>query len=49
MDFYLTFAEEDCKRWAGRAIELADLVGDYGALGRLLRVNLARLGVDMQV
>ncbi|TQB74559.1 hypothetical protein MPDQ_004665 [Monascus purpureus] len=49
VDFYLTFAEEDCKRWAGRAIELADLLDDDGALGRLLRVNLARLGVDMQV
>ena len=41
MDFYLSSADEECKRWAGKAIEMADLEG--GALGRLLRANLAKL------
>lgn len=59
MDLYIVSAEEDCKRWAGKAIELADLVGCYhvddngngsdnGALGRLLRGNLARLGITIE-
>ncbi|BCR88298.1 uncharacterized protein ACHE_40862A [Aspergillus chevalieri] len=44
IDFYLVSADEECKRWAGKAIEIADLVGyNHGALGRLLRANLAKL------
>lgn len=27
MDFYLVSADEECRRWAGKAIEVADLVG----------------------
>ena len=41
VDFYLSSADEECKRWAGKAIEMADLEG--GALGRLLRAKLAKL------
>lgn len=44
MDFYLASADEDCRRWAGKAIEIADEVKyNQGALGRLLRENLAKL------
>ena len=47
VDFYFDSAEEECRRWVRGAIELADLLGGSdGALGRLLRANLARLGVD---
>lgn len=41
IDLYLLSAESDCKRWAEKAIELADLV--QGALGQLLRGNFVRL------
>ncbi|KAL2001085.1 hypothetical protein VTN02DRAFT_2252 [Thermoascus thermophilus] len=38
LDFYLASADEDCRRWGRKAIELADLMqGDRGAVGRLLR------------
>ena len=44
MDFYLASADEDCRRWAGKAIEIADEVKyNQGALGRLLRENLNKL------
>lgn len=44
IDFYLVSADEECRRWAEKAIEVADLVGyNQGALGRLLRANLAKL------
>lgn len=44
IDFYLVSSDEECRRWAGKAIEVADLVGyNHGALGRLLRANLAKL------
>ncbi|KAL2833000.1 meiosis protein SPO22/ZIP4 like-domain-containing protein [Aspergillus cavernicola] len=39
VEYFLMSADEDCRRWAGKAIALADLVGgdDRGDLGRLLR------------
>lgn len=45
VEFFLVSADEECRRWAGKAIALADLIsGDDGCeLGRLLRRNLARL------
>lgn len=44
IDFYLVSADEECRRWAGKAIIIADLVKyNHGALGRLLRANLAKL------
>ncbi|EHA22862.1 hypothetical protein ASPNIDRAFT_36884 [Aspergillus niger ATCC 1015] len=43
VDYYLAAADMHCRRWAGRAISLADLVEDDGALGRLLRGKLEML------
>lgn len=45
VEFFLVSADEECRRWAGKAIALADSIsGDDGCeLGRLLRRNLARL------
>lgn len=52
MDFYLVSADEECRRWARKAIEVADLVdgcsiagngAGASVLGRLLRGNLAKL------
>lgn len=47
VDFYLASADEDCRRWGRKAIELADLMqGDRGAVGRLLRGKFERLWRD---
>ncbi|KAL4910103.1 hypothetical protein BDW74DRAFT_144441 [Aspergillus multicolor] len=44
VEFFLVAADADCKRWAGKAIALADLIGDdRGETGRLLRRNYAKL------
>ncbi|OJJ32366.1 hypothetical protein ASPWEDRAFT_175647 [Aspergillus wentii DTO 134E9] len=43
VDFYLGSADGDFRRWAGKAIEMADLVRDQGILGRLLRQNFVKL------
>ncbi|RDW90401.1 uncharacterized protein DSM5745_02176 [Aspergillus mulundensis] len=44
VEFFLISADGDCRRWAGKAIGLADLIGDdRGELGRLLRKNFAKL------
>ncbi|GLA20806.1 hypothetical protein AnigIFM62618_009780 [Aspergillus niger] len=43
VDYYLAVADMHCRRWAGKAISLADLVEDDGALGRLLRGKLEML------
>ncbi|GKZ17048.1 hypothetical protein AbraCBS73388_006036 [Aspergillus brasiliensis] len=43
VDYYLAAADADCRRWAGKAISLAELVEDDGALGRLLRGKLETL------
>lgn len=44
VNFYLASADEDCRRWGRKAIELADLMqGDRGAVGRLLREKFERL------
>ncbi|BCS26477.1 uncharacterized protein APUU_51188S [Aspergillus puulaauensis] len=45
VEFFLVSADEECRRWAGKAIALADSISgdDGGELGRLLRRNLARL------
>ncbi|OJJ76328.1 hypothetical protein ASPBRDRAFT_51956 [Aspergillus brasiliensis CBS 101740] len=43
VDYYLAAADADCRRWAGKAISLAELVEDDGALGRLLRGKLEML------
>ncbi|PWY71662.1 hypothetical protein BO70DRAFT_389529 [Aspergillus heteromorphus CBS 117.55] len=47
VDFYLVARDEDCRRWAGKAIVLADGVdgvgGDGGELGELLRERLEML------
>ncbi|KAL5340752.1 meiosis protein SPO22/ZIP4 like-domain-containing protein [Aspergillus crustosus] len=44
VEFFLVSADGDCQRWAGKAIALADLIGeDKGKLGRLLRANRAKL------
>ncbi|KAI2834777.1 hypothetical protein CBS147343_10863 [Aspergillus niger] len=43
VDYYLAAADMHCRRWAGKAISLADLVEDDGALGRLLRGKLEML------
>lgn len=45
VDFYRDSADEECKRWAGKAIEVADLVSGEGGLGGLLRRNLGMLGL----
>ncbi|RMJ26140.1 hypothetical protein PHISP_02985 [Aspergillus sp. HF37] len=44
VDFYRESEDADCRRWAGKAIEVAELV-DGGALGQLLRRNLGMLGL----
>ncbi|RJE21969.1 hypothetical protein PHISCL_05711 [Aspergillus sclerotialis] len=51
VDFYRDSADADCARWAGKAIEVADLVGcdegpGGGGLAALLRRNLGLLGLD---
>lgn len=53
VDFYRDSADADCARWAGKAIELADLVGSNreatgGGVGlaTLLRRNLGLLGLE---
>ncbi|OJJ01545.1 hypothetical protein ASPVEDRAFT_150369 [Aspergillus versicolor CBS 583.65] len=45
VEFFLVSADGECRRWAGKAIALADSIsGDDGSeLGRLLRRNLAKL------
>ncbi|OJJ58951.1 hypothetical protein ASPSYDRAFT_45368 [Aspergillus sydowii CBS 593.65] len=45
VEFFLVSADEECRRWAGKAIALADSISDddNGELGRLLRRNLAKL------
>lgn len=44
VDFYLASMDEECRRWAGKAIELADLMQkDEGRLVGLLRNNFAKL------
>ncbi|PWY71895.1 hypothetical protein BO83DRAFT_361942 [Aspergillus eucalypticola CBS 122712] len=43
VDYYLAAADADCRRWAGKAINLADMARDDGALGRLLRGKLEML------
>ncbi|BCR96304.1 uncharacterized protein AKAW2_21244A [Aspergillus luchuensis] len=43
VDYYLAAADADCRRWAGKAINLADMAKDDGALGRLLRGKLEML------
>ncbi|GLA91221.1 hypothetical protein AtubIFM61612_005553 [Aspergillus tubingensis] len=43
VDYYLAAADADCRRWAGKAISLADMAQDDGALGRLLREKLEML------
>lgn len=43
VDYYLAAADMHCRRWAGKAISLADLIEDDGALGRLLRGKLEML------
>ena len=49
VDFFVESAESVCRRWAAKAILLADLIHvDGGALGRLLRGNLAKLGVSVE-
>ncbi|KKK26572.1 hypothetical protein ARAM_003000 [Aspergillus rambellii] len=44
VDFFLSSADGDCRRWAEKAITLADLIGvDHGELGQLLRRNLSNI------
>ncbi|GAQ34684.1 uncharacterized protein AtWU_05979 [Aspergillus tubingensis] len=43
VDYYLAAADADCRRWAGKAINLANMAKDDGALGRLLRGKLEML------
>ncbi|PYH74703.1 uncharacterized protein BO88DRAFT_329364 [Aspergillus vadensis CBS 113365] len=43
VDYYLAAADADCRRWAEKAISLADMAKDDGALGRLLRSKLEML------
>ncbi|KAL3469881.1 meiosis protein SPO22/ZIP4 like-domain-containing protein [Aspergillus californicus] len=44
VEFYLISADTECRRWAKKAIQLADLIeGDRVELGRLLRENLKRI------
>ncbi|KAL4876099.1 meiosis protein SPO22/ZIP4 like-domain-containing protein [Aspergillus karnatakaensis] len=43
VEFFLVSGDEDCRRWAGKAIALAELVGDKGELGGLLRGNLEKI------
>ncbi|KAL4867720.1 hypothetical protein BDV12DRAFT_197999 [Aspergillus spectabilis] len=44
VEFYLVSADEDCRRWAGKAIALAELITeDREGLGGLLKGNLAKL------
>lgn len=44
VEFFLVSADDECRRWAGKAISLADLIEhDRGELSRLLRKNLAKL------
>ncbi|GES57082.1 Zn cluster transcription factor Rds2 [Aspergillus terreus] len=46
VDFYLVSTDEDCHRWAQKAIELADCIDDEvsrGMLGRLLREKYTKL------
>ncbi|KAL2872744.1 uncharacterized protein BJX67DRAFT_376535 [Aspergillus lucknowensis] len=44
VEFFLMSADEECNRWARKAIALADLIEeDRGELGRHLRGNLAKL------
>ncbi|RAK93126.1 hypothetical protein BO79DRAFT_137540 [Aspergillus costaricaensis CBS 115574] len=43
VDYYLAAADADCRRWAGKAISLADMAQDDGGLGRLLRRKLEML------
>ncbi|KAL2846565.1 hypothetical protein BJX68DRAFT_268648 [Aspergillus pseudodeflectus] len=44
-EFFSASADEECQRWAGKAVALADCITDYagGKLGCLLRENLAKL------
>lgn len=46
VDFYLASADEDCRRWGRKAIEMADLAHRDGVLGQLLRGNMGRLGLN---
>lgn len=48
VDFYRDAADADCLRWAGKAIEVAELVrGDgEGVLVDLMRRNLSVLGIS---
>ncbi|KAL4933468.1 uncharacterized protein BDV17DRAFT_298935 [Aspergillus undulatus] len=49
VEFFLLSADGECARWAGKAIALADCIGDNGeaglgsGLGALLRTNFAKL------
>ncbi|PLB47814.1 hypothetical protein P170DRAFT_510559 [Aspergillus steynii IBT 23096] len=45
VEFYRASRDEECRRWAGKAIALADLIhgGGAGELGGLLRRNFAKL------
>ncbi|KAL4785183.1 meiosis protein SPO22/ZIP4 like-domain-containing protein [Aspergillus varians] len=44
VEFFLVSADGECRRWAGKAIALADLIeDDRGELGRLLRRNFEKL------
>ncbi|KAI9373880.1 hypothetical protein BJX61DRAFT_501118 [Aspergillus egyptiacus] len=44
VEFFLVSADEECRRWAGKAIALADLIEvDREELGRVLRENFKKL------
>lgn len=47
MDFYRVSEDGNCRRWAGKAIELAELVDEGGnyELEELLRRKLGLLGL----
>lgn len=46
VDFYRDSEDARCRRWAGKAIEVAELVDGGGSgLGQLMRRNLGMLGL----